>query len=325
MPEGVTIFSPPKSPAVNTSPAVVERNTAPVHDVRAVTGTVSSPTVTPAQERWVAQQDAITRADPWSDPNVVITKDAAGVVTARQRTDGGTNGTPMPDAGAQPQPGQQPAVADGKVRIGELELSEADLRGLMERKSLEESRRAQMPATPGDYSLDLSPDFQYPPGIDGWAFDTQNPTTAALLGAAKEFAHTHGLDQPAFSKLLGLYASHEIAEQGRFAAAKAAELAKLGSNAVGRIDAVTTFLESQVGSDLTKALRLTMHTAKSVEAVERIMRNFTSQGVGGSPGAGRDAAHGQPSRVSDADYARMSYSEKQEYAARFDQRQFNGN
>jgi hypothetical protein len=38
MAEPVTVFTPPKSPAVNPAPAVVERNTAPVRDARAVTG-----------------------------------------------------------------------------------------------------------------------------------------------------------------------------------------------------------------------------------------------------------------------------------------------
>jgi hypothetical protein len=48
----------------------------------------------------------------------------------------------------------RPAGSDGgKLKIGEFELSEADVRGLMERRW--DSRRAQMPATAADY--DLSP------------------------------------------------------------------------------------------------------------------------------------------------------------------------
>jgi hypothetical protein len=62
----------------------------------AATGTVqSSPDITPAQQRWAADQDALRRSDPWRDPNVVISKDpVSGVVTAKPRIDGGSNGTP---------------------------------------------------------------------------------------------------------------------------------------------------------------------------------------------------------------------------------------
>jgi hypothetical protein len=121
--------------------------------------------------------------------------------------------------------------------------------------------------------------------------------------------------------LLAIYAGHQIAEQRRFDDARKAEVGKLGSNAAGRIDAVNTFLD---GSELSYELRRTMVTAGQVKAYERTMRNFISQGVGGNPGASRDGAGAGPERLSDEAYSKLTYSQKQEYAARFDQSKFNG-
>ena len=65
MPEPVSVFTPPKNPVANQAPAVVERNTAPVRSATAADGTHSSPDTSPAQARWQADHDAITRGNPW--------------------------------------------------------------------------------------------------------------------------------------------------------------------------------------------------------------------------------------------------------------------
>jgi hypothetical protein len=324
MPEpGVSIFSPPKAPATSAAPAAVERNTAPVQSATSTT-VQSSPDITPAQQLWAADQRALEKMDPWRDPNITMVKDpVTGVITAKQRTDGGQNGVPQPDAGGQqPQPGQAAAV-DGKLHVGDLELTEADVRGLMERKAAEDSRRATMPRDAAGYSLDLPEGFVLPPDVSEWAWNLEDPNSAALLGQAKEWAFAHQIDGPAFSKLLGLYASNQIADQQRFDQARKAEVTKLGPNISVRVDSVNTWLEAQVGSTLAHALRQTMVTARSVEAYEKLMRSFITQGVGGSPGAGRDGAGSQPARMSDADYNSLSYHEKLSYAQKF-QAQSNG-
>jgi hypothetical protein len=223
----------------------------------------------------------------------------------------------------QPQPGPA-SVADGKLRVGDLSLSADDIKSIMAEKAQRDSRAANTPKDAAGFDLSLPADFVLPPGVAEWKWDTETPTTAATLGAAKNFAFEHGLDQPAFSKLLALYASHEIAEQNRFNAARAAEVGKLGTNAAARIDSVNVFLESQVGSELAGELRRTMVTSGQVKAYEKLMRNFSSQGVSGNPAAARDGAGAGPERVSDEAYNKMSYAERQAYAARFDQRQFNG-
>jgi hypothetical protein len=316
MAEGLTVFSP-KAPLAPAAPvridSAVKPATSPV--------VTSSPPQSEPQRRWASEREAIKAADPWQqDPSkVVMRKDADGTVRAYQR-DG--QGTPAPDAGGQPQPAA--SVDGGRLKIGELELSEADVRGLMERASLENSRRAQMPATAAEYSLDLPKDFEFPPGVSEFKFETENPSTMALLGAVKNFAYARGFDQDTLSGLLGLYAQTRMDEDRRFSEARKGEIAKLGSAAVTRIDAMNTFLQSQLGAELAGELRKTIFTANAVRAIERLMRNYVGQGVSGNIGAGRDGGGAGPERVSQADYDRMSYSEKQSYAAQFDQRRFNG-
>jgi hypothetical protein len=318
MPEPANAFTPPSSPPVNPSPAV------PVHVDRLPPGAVQSdPPQSLPQARWQAMQQRITAERPWSNPDLVFTKDASGVITSRPR-DGAANGT-QPEGQQQPGQQQQPqrgpaSVDGGKLKIGDFELSPSDVQGLLERASLEKSRAANLPTGPENYSLDLPSDLVLPEGTS-WQWDTDNPVNAATLDAARRFAHENGIDQAGFSKLLGIYANGQLAEQAHFNRARQQQIEALGPAAPARVDAVTTFLESQLGSQLSRALTGVMFTADSVRAVERLMRNYVSQGVGGNPAGARDGAHGrEPARLSDEAYAKLSYFEKQQYAAQFPQR-----
>jgi hypothetical protein len=112
---------------------------------------------------------------------------------------------------------------------------------------------------------------------------------------------------------------HQLREQAAFNQARSAEITKLGSNAAGRVDAIGTWLDAMLGSKSAAALRKSLLLSEQVVAYEKLMRAFVSQGVSGNPGGGRDGAHGQPERLSDADYQKLSYHEKIEYAQRFQQ------
>jgi hypothetical protein len=224
----------------------------------------------------------------------------------------------VPDAGGQPQPAA--AVDGGKLKVGEYELSAEDVRGLLERKSVEDSRRASMPATAGGYEVALPSDFQIPAGLE-WAWD-ETPVGQATMGQVKAWCFENGFDQHQFSKMISFFAGHQLREQQEFNKARSAEITKLGSNAAGRVDAVGTWLDAMVGSKSAAALRKSLLLSEQVVAYEKLMRAFVSQGVSGNIGAGRDGGGAGPERVSQADYDRMSYTEKQAYAARFDQRQF---
>jgi hypothetical protein len=332
MPEPVTVFQPPR-PAANPAPAVPEHHVSQVRSAAIADGVRSSPDITPAQARWKADFDAITKSDPWRDPSVLITKDPqTGIISTRPRA-------ATPDAAAQPQqpgqqqPGQQPpqpapqvqpgtATSDGnKLKVGAYELSESDIASLMAEKSQRDCRAALMPATAAEFKLDLPADFQLPAGTSEFAWDLETPHAAAQLGALKNWAHANQLDQSSFSQLLSIYAGHMLSEQQRFAEAQKAEIGKLGVNAPTRIDSVNTWLESRVGSELAAALRTSMFTSKAVEAYEALMRGFISQGISGNPAGARDGSDAgrEPPRLSDADYAKLTFAQKDAYARQFDQ------
>jgi hypothetical protein len=304
----------PAAPTPNLAPAV------PVHVPNAAPGTVqSNPDITPWQERWQADQDAITRERPWSDPNMLLQKDPrTGVITARPR-DRSASDAP-PGTGNQPQQPQRPvgpATSDGtKLRIGELELSEADVRGLMERKGIEDSRKATMPASAQAYELKLPENFELPPGVAEFKWNLDDPLSSALLGSAKQFAFENGLDQGGFSRMMALYASHQLSEQARFAQVQRQQLEQLGPNAAGRVDAVATWLQAMAGPK-AESLRRSMFLADQVTAFETLMRNFVGQGVHGNVGAARDGGPETPGKLSDEDYGRLSYHEKLVYAENF--------
>jgi hypothetical protein len=199
----------------------------------------------PAQARWLADRDALTKSDPWRDPSVKITKNAEGVVSAESRS---------PDP-ASPPPGDQPpaSVENGRLRIGEIELSEQDVRGLLERKGLEDSRKALMPASADGYTLPV--DMKLPPGVEfKWSVD--NEVLGPALGQAKQIAFDAGLSQDQFGKLMAVYASAQINEQQQFARAQAAEVAKLGELANVRMDSLKTWLSSQLGTEGARCSQL---------------------------------------------------------------------
>jgi hypothetical protein len=306
------IFSPPQNPPTNPSPAAPVRVAAPDPSPRAPT--VSNPALSPPQERWAADRAAVAAKDPWQqDPSKVamIKEPVTGEVTARARD--GSTGDP-----ANPGDPAQATVDGGKLRIGELELSEADIRQLMTETAAREARRATMPATAADYTLDLPADFKMPDG-QSWKWADNDPVLTPLIGMAKEFAHAHGIDQAGFSKMMSLYAATQLHEGQLIAKARAAEVDKLGARAPIRVDAVNTLLRGHLGDDKARAITSGLHTAKQIEAFETLMQRFTNQGGGSYSGAHREPAQ-KAGTVSTEQYAKMSYTERKDYAAQFEQR-----
>jgi hypothetical protein len=206
VPEPVTNPAP-----ANPAPAAVEVRSSPVRSATSIDGVRSDPTTTPSRQLWEADQRALEKMDPWRDTqNIVIEKRPDGTLFSRPRTPGGTNEAPPGGQQQPPQPQPQPgqAASDGtKLRVGDYELSEADVRGLMERKSLEDSRKATLPASPDKYLLQLSPDFRLPDGVAEWRFDPNHPVQGPLLARARELAHASGMSQENFSRMLDSYPS----------------------------------------------------------------------------------------------------------------------
>jgi hypothetical protein len=288
------------TPAANNAPPAQARvPTAPV--------AVSNPTVNPAQQRWAADRAAAAKGDPWqSDPaSTVMLKDKDGNITFRPRSDGSPGDPANPGDSAQ-------AIAEGgKLRIGEMELDEKDIRQIMTETAAREARKATLPADPSAYTLDLPADFQMPEGVQ-WKWNTADPVQGPLLNMAREFAHAHNIDQAGFSKMLSLYAAAQTHETTLINKARAGEIAKLGATAPARIDAAVQFLRGNLGDELAKHLTANLFTSGQIRAIEALQQRFTNQGSGNYSGAHREP--NQPERLSNEAYGRLTYSEKKEYA-----------
>lgn len=179
-------------------------------------------------------------------------------------------------------------------------------------KAAEDSRLLTLPQKPEDYKLALSKEFKPPPGIE-FVPNENDP----ILPQARAFAKKHGLTQEAFSELVDLHAAGQIGTQQAIANAKTAELQKLGAAGTARMDAATTWLKAQLGDELGKEVTTYLYTAKQVEAVEKLIANFRTQGAGGyTP---QHAEIDRIGKLSDAEIAKMSPSERLAYASKFPQ------
>ena len=274
---------------------------------------VSNPMEGPAQARWRADQEAITRADPWRDPTVRITKNADGTVTAEPRA--GDQAAP----GETPRPGEPQLrlerTADGRFVLAEgMEpMSDQQLRDLAAFKAAEDSRKLSTPK-PGEYQLKFNDDFILPQGTE-WKWDETNP----LLGAVREFASASGMTQQTFSKLLGLHAASRINEDMAFSEARAREVQALGDAANQRVDAVKTWLRAMAPDHFTGLARVLemAPSAATVRGLEALMHRYTTQGGASFNGGNREPSI--PGKISDEAYGKLSYAERIEYASRFPQ------
>jgi hypothetical protein len=312
---------PATSTPVNPSPAQPVHTSSPPSDVRRADTIRSDAPTTPARALWQKDFDELTRQDDFRRNDIVIFKNPDGTLGTRPR-DRSTSDAP-PAAGDQPQTQQRPAgsatVDGGKLKIGELELSEADVRGLMERKGIEDSRKATMPKDAAGYELKLPENFEMPPGVGEFKWALEDSTSAAILGQAKAFAHSVGLDQASFSQMMGLFASYRLGEQAQFNAVQKQQLEMLGPNAAIRVDSVARWLDAAIGTKASESLRKSMFTASQVQAYESLMRAFVGQGVHGNVGAARDGGAEQPGKISDEAYNKLSFTDRIAYAQQFDQ------
>jgi hypothetical protein len=303
-------FKQPVPPAQQEADAATARENAKVS--RPATAEPNRPSATwsgSAQERWAEQQARRTAEDPWLDSSKTLTRDKDGnLLIDGKRADA------LPDQQQQGQEQQQQAAGE-KFKIGEFELTEAEARGLLERKALEDSRKLTLPADPNGYKLELPKDFVVPQGIE-FAFNEQDP----IAGLAREFAHETGLSQEQFSKLAGIYAAIKVRETSEMSRLAGIERQALGATGPQRIDAIHTFLRAHLGEEIAKPFMATTVTAKQVEGWEKLMMKIMSPThETGFSHRGRDP--GEPQRVDPKEYDSWSYTQKKEYAEQFSRRQ----
>jgi hypothetical protein len=164
-------------------------------------------------------------------------------------------------------------------------------------KAADDVRRGALPQTPDAYKVELPTDFKPPAGVD-FKLDTANPA----FGQLKAVAHKHGLTQDAVNELIGVYAGDAVGGEARIAAARTAEVAKLGAAGPSRVDAVHRFLDAS-GLGL---LKTTLVTAAQVEAMESHITKLTTQG-----GALFSQSHRvQPDTKTIPGYANMSFEQR---------------
>lgn len=182
-------------------------------------------------------------------------------------------------------------------------------------KAAEDSRRLTLPQKPDDYKLELPKDFKAPEGIE-FVPNDKDP----LLPQARAFAQKHGLSQEAFAELMGLHAAGQIGSQQTIAAAKAAEVAKLGATGTARVTAAQTWLAA-VDPDLGKHFGSFLLTEKQILFVEKLMARDRTQGASSFNNSHREPPQEQ-GRVTEEQWAKMPPRERLDYARRFPQDQF---
>jgi hypothetical protein len=181
------------------------------------------------------------------------------------------------------EPPKDPAVADPaapaaasteKLKVGKYEVSEAELASMMDRQAQDDLRKATVPPSPEAYELKISPDAKLPGNVE-FKFNGNDPS----MVAAKNWAHSKGLDQGAFSEMLTLYAGHVAQQNAVLAARSQQEIAKAGVNAPQRVDAVTKWITGEMGNTDAKPIVATIVTDAHLRFYEKLMQKITSQGT----------------------------------------------
>jgi hypothetical protein len=186
--------------------------------------------------------------------------------------------------------------------VGDVELTDTELKDLMKFKGESEARKLTLPKDPNAYTLDLPADFKAPEGVK-FEFNKDDPT----LARARQLAFNRGMDQSTFSDFLSCYAAERISEASKINTARTAEIAKLGTMAPQRIDAIRTWARGMVGDQLGGALEQMLVTSKHVEAFEKIIDKFSRQG--GTPYS-QGHREGEPPKGTIPGYAEMSFEQR---------------
>jgi hypothetical protein len=179
------------------------------------------------------------------------------------------------EPGAAPGAEDAPPATDGKIMLGDIEVTPEELTDLRARAAADATRKATI-TSPAAFKAELGADWVAPPGID-YRIDEADP----LLSRYREVAYNMGLDQAQFSEGLKMVASMRVAEAQAFSQARAAEVTKLGPNAQARVDAAVQFLKAVGGSKasgLVDVLRIAP-VAATIVAIEQMQQTFR-QGVG---------------------------------------------
>ena len=221
---------------------------------------------------------------------------------AAARQQEGQQGQQQGDQQQSDQQQQQQPTGSDEVQIGDVKISPDKFKEIMQRQGAEDARKLTLPTSAEGYELKVPADFK-PPGDVKFEFNKDDP----VLANARKLALARGMDQGTFSDFLGVYAAERISEATKINTARTAEIAKLGTMAPQRIDAVKTWAHGTLGSELGGAIEQMLVTAKHVEAFEKIINNFSRQG-----GTQFSQGHreGEPPAGKIPGYENMSFEQK---------------
>src|SRR5262245_10105693 len=196
MTEAAPQTAPPAPPAPPDRPASQQPPSAP--RPAAAPPAPNLFTATP-QERYAAQQLELERQDPWLT-KVVLTRGSDGVLLRDGRPIANGEADPAAATHEETSPLNEPVQPEEKFKFGDdLELTAAEIKALVEHHAAEQSRRLTLPESPDGYELKLPTDFKAPPGAEP-KFDPQS----VGVKLARDFAHSAGLSQEQFSRLLAI-------------------------------------------------------------------------------------------------------------------------
>lgn len=179
----------------------------------------------------------------------------------------------------------------------------------------EQSRLATLPGV-DQLEAKLPQDFQVPQGLE-FKIDGNDPILHQLKQLVDDVSRGKVWGQAALERALAIHAGREIGSQQTLKGARDAEVAKLGPAGSARVTAIQEFQRATAGDDLAKHLDGGILTAKMVEGWEKILAAFRNQGAGSFSGSHRQSD--EPARASPEQYAKMTYSERMAYAAKFPQ------
>jgi hypothetical protein len=188
------------------------------------------------------------------------------------RAQGGEEQAAAPD-------GNDPKATAGteaqKFKVGKFEVSEGEIAAMVDRQAQEDLRKATIPPTAAEYKLALPENLKLP-GDAQFRFDEAG--SKATFDAAKAWAHSRGLSQSDFSEMMGIYASHVAQQEAALAASARAEIAKAGTNAPQRVDAISKWIRAEVGDTDARPILSTIVTDAHLRFYERLQQRITSQG-----------------------------------------------
>lgn len=264
--------------------------------------------------------DATQPSAPSSSPSASPPASPAAATAAPSPAPSNPSPSPAPAAAApSPQPSApvaRPAYvpeSDWDATVGKIKDEKAytdRINNALAFQAAETSKKLTLPQQPDGYKFETTPNFKPPEGVS-FALDPKNP----VVPQVQAWAHKHGISQDALSEVADLYAASMIGDQQSLKAAYNAEVAKLGAAGPQRIDAIVQWLNAKGGPKAATLANMfkVAPVADTIEAVEHLMKQFSSQGAAPGSAAHREAP---PAKPDDATWAKMSFSERMDFARR---------